>query len=215
MPPIRSESRQKLANQEGKILLALNDIEKGRVNSIRAAARLYEIPHTTLAGRAKGVKARVEKPLNGQYRIDQPDQFMAAHERKLQVFAALVDSFQSVHGFSGILPTATLIVPPATLQDALKQMGTLLRVGSLLIPGDLPAPPAASADSTVVSSAAVLPIDAPAEGSWSWIQPLKLEDSGSRQFSLTPASKLFAVPDGPQTVVEGYLKLDTVDVLDQ
>jgi hypothetical protein len=27
MPPIRSESRQKLANQEGKILLALNDIE--------------------------------------------------------------------------------------------------------------------------------------------------------------------------------------------
>jgi hypothetical protein len=66
MPPIRSESRQKLANQEGKILLALNDIENGRVNSIRAAARLYEIPHTTLAGRAKGVKARVEKPPNGR-----------------------------------------------------------------------------------------------------------------------------------------------------
>lgn len=98
-------------------------------------------------------------------RIDQPDQFMAAHERKLQVFAALVDPFQSVHGFSGILPTTTLTVPPAALQDALMQMMTLLRVGPLLIPGDLPAPPAASADSTVVSSAAVNPIDAPTEGS--------------------------------------------------
>ncbi|OOQ86171.1 hypothetical protein PEBR_22256 [Penicillium brasilianum] len=64
MPPIRSESRQKLANQEGKILLALDDIKNGRVKSIRAAAKLYEIPHTTLAGRAKGVQARVETPPN-------------------------------------------------------------------------------------------------------------------------------------------------------
>jgi hypothetical protein len=60
MPPIRSESRHKLANQEGKILLALSDIKNGRVKSIRAAAKLYEIPHTTLADRAKGVLARVE-----------------------------------------------------------------------------------------------------------------------------------------------------------
>ena len=56
MPPIRSKSRHKLANQEGKILLALEDIKNGRVKSIRAAARLYEIPHTTLADRARGIK---------------------------------------------------------------------------------------------------------------------------------------------------------------
>jgi hypothetical protein len=36
----------------------------GRINSIRAAARLYEIPYITLAGRAKGVKVRDAKPLN-------------------------------------------------------------------------------------------------------------------------------------------------------
>jgi hypothetical protein len=64
MPPIRSESRHKLANQEGKILLALSDIKNGRVKSIRAAAKLYEIPHTTLADRAKGVLARVESRLS-------------------------------------------------------------------------------------------------------------------------------------------------------
>ncbi|KAJ5682773.1 hypothetical protein N7462_005938 [Penicillium macrosclerotiorum] len=149
------------------------------------------------------------------YRMDQADQFMAAHNRKLQVFAALIDPSQSVHGFSGILPTTTLTVPPAALQDALKQIGTFLRVGPLLIPGELPVTPAAAVDSTVTPSAAVLPLDAPAEGSWTWMQPLKSENSGSRQFSLTPASKLFAVPDGPQTVVEGYLKLDTVNSPDQ
>ena len=48
MPPIRSESRRNLANQEGKILLALYDIKNGRVKSIRAAAKLYEIPRSTL-----------------------------------------------------------------------------------------------------------------------------------------------------------------------
>jgi hypothetical protein len=64
MPPIRSESRHKLANQEGKILLALSDIKNGRVKSIRAAAKLYEIPHITLADRAKGVLARVESRLS-------------------------------------------------------------------------------------------------------------------------------------------------------
>jgi hypothetical protein len=61
MPPIRSESSQKLANQEGKILLALNDIKNGRINSIRAAAKLYEIPRSTLQTRASGVVSIVER----------------------------------------------------------------------------------------------------------------------------------------------------------
>jgi hypothetical protein len=41
MPPIRSESSHKLANQEGKILLALSDLKEGRISSIRAAAMRY------------------------------------------------------------------------------------------------------------------------------------------------------------------------------
>jgi hypothetical protein len=64
MPPIRSKSRQKSANQEGKILLALSDIENSRIQSIRAAAKLYEIPYTTLADRANGIQARVDKRPN-------------------------------------------------------------------------------------------------------------------------------------------------------
>ena len=55
MPPIRAKSSHKLASQEGKILLALSDIKDSRVKSIRAAAKLYEIPHSTLHTRVCGV----------------------------------------------------------------------------------------------------------------------------------------------------------------
>ncbi|KAJ5799040.1 uncharacterized protein N7503_006545 [Penicillium pulvis] len=61
MPPIRSESWQKSANQEGKILLALKDIKNGRILSIRAAAKLYEIPRATLQTRTQGVASIVER----------------------------------------------------------------------------------------------------------------------------------------------------------
>ena len=65
MPPKRSESWQKLANQEGKISLALDDIKNGRIRSIRAAAKLYDIPYTTLHARADGRLPRVEKRPSG------------------------------------------------------------------------------------------------------------------------------------------------------
>jgi hypothetical protein len=49
MPPTRSESSRKSANQEGKVLLAVTDIKNRRIKSIRVVAKLYDIPHTTLA----------------------------------------------------------------------------------------------------------------------------------------------------------------------
>jgi hypothetical protein len=62
MPPIRSESRQKLAKQEGKFSLALSGIKDGRVKSLREAARLYAIPRATLQTRSYGVVSMVETP---------------------------------------------------------------------------------------------------------------------------------------------------------
>jgi hypothetical protein len=60
MPPIRTETSQNLANQEGKILLALSDLQNGRIKSLRAAASLYDIPRSTLSDRARGVVSRVD-----------------------------------------------------------------------------------------------------------------------------------------------------------
>jgi hypothetical protein len=61
MPPIRSNFRQKSANQEGRILLALADIKHGRTKSLRAAAKLYEIPLITLHSRSHGQSSREDK----------------------------------------------------------------------------------------------------------------------------------------------------------
>ncbi|OOQ89515.1 hypothetical protein PEBR_07950 [Penicillium brasilianum] len=65
MPPIRTESSHKLANQEGRILLALSDLKDGRAKSLRAAAKLYEIPFATLQARADGRVSRVDKRPSG------------------------------------------------------------------------------------------------------------------------------------------------------
>jgi hypothetical protein len=64
MPPIRTESSQKSANKEGRVLLALSDIKNGRITSLRAAAKLYDIPYTTLHARADGRISRVDKRPN-------------------------------------------------------------------------------------------------------------------------------------------------------
>lgn len=48
MPPQRTESSQKSANQEGEILLALSHLKDSGIPSIRAVAKLYDIPGTTL-----------------------------------------------------------------------------------------------------------------------------------------------------------------------
>ena len=65
MPPKRIESSQKSVNQEGKILLALNDLQKRRIKSIRSSASLYAIPRSTLQARADGRISRDDKRPSG------------------------------------------------------------------------------------------------------------------------------------------------------
>jgi hypothetical protein len=60
MPPNRSRSSQDSIQQEGKILVALQDIKNGRFPSIRAAATIYGISPSTLRDRANGVLSRVD-----------------------------------------------------------------------------------------------------------------------------------------------------------
>ncbi|CEJ56112.1 hypothetical protein PMG11_02335 [Penicillium brasilianum] len=65
IPLIRVESSHNPANQEGRILLALSDIKDGRIKSIRAAAKLYDIPRSTLQTRAHGQISRADKRPSG------------------------------------------------------------------------------------------------------------------------------------------------------
>ncbi|KAJ5279887.1 hypothetical protein N7478_005259 [Penicillium angulare] len=65
MPPIRAQSSRNSAGKEGRILLAVKDIKDGRINSLRAAAKLYDIPYITLATCVNGVQSRVDIRPNG------------------------------------------------------------------------------------------------------------------------------------------------------
>lgn len=64
MPPNRIENRQKLANQEGKILLAISDLKNGKIRTVREAVRIYNVSRTTLQRRLAGIEYRAEKRAN-------------------------------------------------------------------------------------------------------------------------------------------------------
>jgi hypothetical protein len=111
MPPIRSESRQKLANQEGKILLALDDLKNGRVKSLRAAAKLYEIPLTTLHARTDGRISRVDKRPSGhkltQFEEDSLTEWIMSMDSR-----GAVPKPSTVREMANILLAARGITPP-------------------------------------------------------------------------------------------------------
>ena len=65
MPP---KSRPKIKNQveqEGRVLLAISSLKKKEITNIREAARLYDVPRTTLQRRLNGSTNRAEKRANG------------------------------------------------------------------------------------------------------------------------------------------------------
>jgi hypothetical protein len=114
MPPKRSESWLKSANQEGKIILALNDLENGRVKTLRAAAKLYEIPLTTLHARTDGRISRVDKRPSG-HKLTQLE------EDSLTQWIISMDSRgaaprpATVREMANILLAARGITPPPTV----------------------------------------------------------------------------------------------------
>jgi len=65
MPPIRTQSSQKRTEQEGRILLAVQAIQKQEFTSLRGAARCFNVPESTLRTRLRGTKNRAETRANG------------------------------------------------------------------------------------------------------------------------------------------------------
>ena len=64
MPPIRNKNPSKSIEIEGKIQLAISDLNNGNISSIREATRIYNIPRTTLRQRLNGVQYKGEKRAN-------------------------------------------------------------------------------------------------------------------------------------------------------
>ena len=64
MPPIRTRSSRNLVEQEGRILLAIQAIQKQEIRAVRAAARAFNVPESTLRTRLKGTTNRAETRAN-------------------------------------------------------------------------------------------------------------------------------------------------------
>ena len=58
MPPIRVRNKQDSIHQESRILLAIEAIQKESISSITAAARVYDVPRSTLRDRVNGAQAK-------------------------------------------------------------------------------------------------------------------------------------------------------------
>jgi hypothetical protein len=65
MPPIRNKNRPNSQEQEGRILLAISDLQNERIPNIGRAAKIYDIPRTTLRDRLKGIQQRSQIRANG------------------------------------------------------------------------------------------------------------------------------------------------------
>ena len=65
MSPKLNEEPQNPVQREGRILLAISSLKKKETTNIREAARLYDVPRTTLQRRLNGSINRAEKRTNG------------------------------------------------------------------------------------------------------------------------------------------------------
>jgi hypothetical protein len=51
MPPIRNKNLSNSQEQEGRLLLAISNLQNQKISTIRQAAKIYNIPQTTLQHR--------------------------------------------------------------------------------------------------------------------------------------------------------------------
>lgn len=65
MPPKSRAKIKDQVEQEGRVLLAISSLRKKEITNIREAARLYDVPRTTLQRRLNGSTNRAEKQANG------------------------------------------------------------------------------------------------------------------------------------------------------
>jgi hypothetical protein len=66
MPPKARQNRQKSIEQEGRVQLAISALKKQQISNIREAARVYNIPRTTLQRRLNRITSRSETRANNQ-----------------------------------------------------------------------------------------------------------------------------------------------------
>ena len=138
-------------------------------------------------------------------------------------FGAIVDPFNPVHAYTGILPIQPLKLPPWTWQDAMNKMTAFFHIGPLNTTKDVPEltkevrEKVLTQKSDLKNPAAIVNdgIGLPAMGSadWAWLQPYSVPGQGDKEetifvpLGLAGAETKPKFEEGPYTTVEGYLQL--------
>jgi hypothetical protein len=65
MPPIWDKNSRNSIEQEGRILVTISALKNGEIHSIRKAARIFQVPRSTLGTRYHGVQIKTKKRANG------------------------------------------------------------------------------------------------------------------------------------------------------
>lgn len=64
MPPIHDENQPNSQEKEGRVLLAISDLQNKRIPTIGRAAKIYDVPRTTLRDRLEGTQQRSQTRAN-------------------------------------------------------------------------------------------------------------------------------------------------------
>jgi hypothetical protein len=64
MPPIRNKNQSNSQEQEGRLLLAISDLQNKKISTIGRAAKIYNVPRTTLRDRLNGTQQRSQTRAN-------------------------------------------------------------------------------------------------------------------------------------------------------
>jgi hypothetical protein len=138
----------------------------------------------------------------------------AQYNQQLHVFGALIDPFNSVHGYTGILPVKEVRLPPWIVEKALQSMTFFFEMGPLVVPSDVPNTynpnfpiTAKSYDAANTTLVPGIEISVPtmSVGDWIWLQPYS---EGCNPMGLAKNQDDKArFEAAPYTALEGYLQL--------
>ena len=107
-----------------------------------------------------------------------PSTIVKARNSHMTIFAAMIDPFTSLHGYSGFMPIEELVLPPWTMEQALQKITAFFHMGPLISTQDVPAfdpKYELTSDYNLLDPTQVypgsLPIPSLAQAQWSWLQP--------------------------------------------
>jgi hypothetical protein len=110
----------------------------------------------------------------------------------------LLDPLGKVHAATGLLPTASLTLPPEFYVGALRRMAVTFRVGPAL----------------TQSSMIRLPLPAEQNGAWSWIRRSGTGPTDWEVDTIVAANAVPRLADTPPSLIDGWLKFTPTNSLD-